>query len=67
LSNASNVKKATEPGHRVKVGIQAKRLIATIPKEYATHLGIIEGISELFVTIEAGALVYRPVPKENWI
>lgn len=45
--------------HIVTTGIQAKRIITTIPKDFAQRLGIVEGITHLEVSIEEGRLVYR--------
>lgn len=54
-----------KPSIRVKVSTQSKRQITTIPREYADYLGIIEGQTELEVSISDGALVYRIAQKED--
>lgn len=48
-------------GRCVGVGRVYRRMITTIPNDYAKRLGIIEGLTKLEVTIENGALIYRPI------
>jgi hypothetical protein len=58
MNTDSKLLSATE-SRLVSTGIQAKRIITTIPREFAERLGIVEGLTRLEVSVENGALVYR--------
>lgn len=54
-------------GKRVKTSRVFRRTVVTIPADYAERLGIVEGVTDLEVTVENGALVYRPIPGDDFV